>query len=108
MVLIESTLQPVPLDKFVALAEALGFRGRGLQLRVTRFLDEQVSWHTSEETNIDFSLKVFRRFISGLPPVELVVEIYFIPMGVEGGILFLFGKALAIRLTVGDIFLNSK
>ena len=35
-------LQPIPLGEFVALAIALDFPLRGLQSKVTKFLDDQV------------------------------------------------------------------
>lgn len=40
--LIERTLQPIPLDDFVALAVALEFPTRGLRSKITKFLDDQV------------------------------------------------------------------
>jgi hypothetical protein len=45
--LIERMSQPVPLDDFVALAIMLDFQTRGLQSRVTKFLDGQVRHYLS-------------------------------------------------------------
>ena len=46
--LVEPMLQPIPLEDFVALAVTLDFPIRGLQSKVTKFLDDQVCRCPSE------------------------------------------------------------
>ena len=47
MELIDRMLQPIPLDKFLALAVTLDFPTHGLQSKVMKFLDDQVRCHLS-------------------------------------------------------------
>lgn len=80
----QTQTQPIPLDEFLNLAIILGFPIRGLQSRVTRFLDEEVSpYPTITERNFKPSPGMCRQFTSG--PRKRKQSLTSHPHGNKGG-----------------------
>ena len=70
--------QPIPLQDFLALAVTLDFPIRGLQSKVTKFLDDQVCCCSSRGNDLESSHRVCRQFIFRLPQAVAAVSIYFL------------------------------